>query len=46
MFLLNSNRRDDEGVKALLDPAAYTGLCAVMAHQQAKKAREIANSLG
>ena len=36
---------NDEGVKALLDPSAYTGLCAVMANQQASKARELAESL-
>ena len=36
---------DDDGVKALLDPSAYTGLCAVMARQQASKARELAARL-
>jgi 3-carboxy-cis,cis-muconate cycloisomerase len=36
---------DDAALEALLDPAAYTGLCAQMAHEGAARALEVSASL-
>ena len=48
--LLAADRRvtehlDAEAIEALLDPTAYTGLCAEMARDAAKRAREVADGI-
>lgn len=35
-----------DAIEAMLDPAAYTGLCAEMAREQAKRARRVAEAEG
>ncbi len=37
-----TSRLDEAAITKLMDPAAYTGLCADMSHSQAKRARETA----
>ncbi len=48
--LLAADRRvaehlDAAAIEALLDPTAYTGLCAEMAHDAAKRARKVADGI-